>query len=168
MAASVIVVDYDPNWPVLFRALQRRIADALGSVAARIEHVGSTAVPNLAAKPILDIDVLLGSASDLPTAIERLANVGYTHQGDLGIAGREAFRAPAGDPAHNLYVCLTPTGKFHRHLLFRDYLRAHPDDAKAYGELKQALALRFRDDRSAYVDGKSEVVTEIIVRTNNG
>lgn len=168
MANPVIVVDYDPNWPLLFRTLQRRFSDALGRMAAAIEHVGSTSVPNLAAKPIVDIDVLLAAESELPAAIAKLAQIGYVHQGDLGILGREAFRTPVGDPPHNLYVCRTSNGEFQRHLLFRDYLRAHPKDAKAYGDLKKALALQFRDDRSAYVDGKSEFVAKILIRATGG
>ncbi|PYX88742.1 MAG: GrpB family protein, partial [Acidobacteria bacterium] len=89
MANPVIVLDYDPNWPELFRSLRKRIADALGNMAAAIEHVGSTAVPDLPAKPIIDIDVLLASETMLPTAVERLASLGYIHQGNLGIAERE-------------------------------------------------------------------------------
>src|ERR1700728_795636 len=107
MPTTVIVVEYDPSWPALFRFFRERLARALGSVAAAIEHVGSTAVPHLAAKPIIDIDVLLADEADLPAAIDRLANIGCVYQGDLGIPGREAFLAPAQDPPHHLYVCQT-------------------------------------------------------------
>src|SRR5260370_1727841 len=84
MANPVIVLDYDPNWPGLFQSLRKRIADALGDMAAAIEHVGSTAVPDLAAKPIIDIDVLLASETMLSAAIERLAGSGYIHRRNLG------------------------------------------------------------------------------------
>lgn len=164
MGNPVIVVEYDPNWPVLFQSLRGRIADALGSMAAAVEHVGSTAVPNLAAKPVIDIDVLLVSESELPAAIDRLANLGYVHQGNLGIPDREAFLAPTHDPPHHLYVCPPRSREFQRHLAFRDYLRAHPKEAKAYGDLKKTLALQFRDDRSAYISGKSDFVVERINR----
>jgi GrpB-like predicted nucleotidyltransferase (UPF0157 family) len=90
MPIPVIVVDYDPNWPRIFETLRQRIAEALGDAAAAIEHVGSTAVPGLAAKPIIDTDVLLASETLLPVAIERLASLGYVHQGNLGIQEREA------------------------------------------------------------------------------
>jgi GrpB-like predicted nucleotidyltransferase (UPF0157 family) len=164
MANPVIVLDYDPNWPELFQSLRKRIADALGNMAAAIEHVGSTAVPELAAKPIIDIDVLLASETMLPTAVERLASLGYIHQGNLGIAEREAFLAPANDPPHHLYVCPPCSAEFRRHMAFRDYLRAHPKDAKIYGDLKITLAERFREDRSAYNNAKSEFVTELTNR----
>jgi GrpB-like predicted nucleotidyltransferase (UPF0157 family) len=164
MANPVIVLDYDPNWPELFESLRKRIADALVDMAAAIEHVGSTAVPDLAAKSIIDIDVLLTSKPMLPKAIERLATLGYVHRGDLGIPGREAFFAPLNDPPHHLYVCPPGSAEFRRHIAFRDYLRAHPKDAKIYGDLKIALAERFRQDRSAYNTAKSEFVEELTSR----
>jgi GrpB-like predicted nucleotidyltransferase (UPF0157 family) len=164
MANPVIVLDYDPDWPRLFRSLRRRIGDALGDLAAAIEHVGSTAVPDLAAKPIIDIDVLLASETMLPAAIERLASLGYIHRGNLGIPEREAFLAPPNAPPHHLYVCPPCSAEFRRHMAFRDYLRTHPEDAKIYGDLKIALAERFREDRSAYITGKGEFVAELTSR----
>jgi len=155
----VIVVDYDPIWPVQFRSLRGRIASVLRLMAAAIEHVGSTSVIGLAAKPIIDIDVLLSSSSYLSSAISRLATLGYVHQGDLGIRGREAFRSPLGSVPHHLYVCPPHSNEFRRHMAFRNYLRTHSKDAAEYGELKRSLALRFRDDRDAYLAGKSEFVT---------
>jgi GrpB-like predicted nucleotidyltransferase (UPF0157 family) len=107
MVNPIIVVDYDPNWPELFLSFRKRIAGALGVMAAAIEHVGSTAVPGLAAKPIIDIDVLLVSEAMLPKAIERLSSLGYIYRGNLGISEREAFLPPANDPPHHLYACHT-------------------------------------------------------------
>jgi GrpB-like predicted nucleotidyltransferase (UPF0157 family) len=163
-AKLVIVRDYDPNWPVVFQSLRQRIAETLGDMASAIEHVGSTAVPNLAAKPIIDIDVLLASETMLPAAIERLAIVGYVHQGNLGVPQREAFLAPAGDPPHHLYVCPPRSAEFRRHLAFRNYLRAHPQDAKIYGDLKRALASQLREDRPGYINAKGEFVEELTSR----
>jgi GrpB-like predicted nucleotidyltransferase (UPF0157 family) len=162
MADSIIVENYDPSWPQLFQFLRSRIARTLGGMAAAIEHVGSTAVPNLAAKPIIDIDVLLTTDNQLPAAIDCLVKFGYVHQGNLGIQDREAFRAPVQDSLHHLYVCPPGSKAFGEHLAFRDYLRAHAKEAKAYADLKRALALQFRDDRSAYTAGKSAFVTEIV------
>jgi GrpB-like predicted nucleotidyltransferase (UPF0157 family) len=164
MANPIIVLDYDPNWPGLFQSLRKRIADTLGDRAAAIEHVGSTAVPGLAAKPIIDIDVLLASETMLTAAIERLASLGYVHRGNLGIPEREAFRAPANDPPHHLYVCTPRSAEFGRHIAFRDYLRAHPKEAKIYGDMKIALAERFREDRPAYNTAKTEFVAELTSR----
>lgn len=145
----LVVVAHDPAWPEVFRELATRVSAAVGDTTFAIEHVGSTAVLGLDAKPIIDLDVVLRSVDDLPTAIDRLASLGYAHEGDLGIPGREAFTTPPGLPPHHLYVCAAGSAELRRHLLFRDYLRTHPEDARAYGTFKQAAALRFPDDMAA-------------------
>ncbi len=164
MPDPVIIVEYDPRWPFLFEEIRATVAAALGDLVVTVEHVGSTAVPGLAAKPIIDLDVVIPSLSDMPAAIERLATLGYVHQGDLGITGREAFRAPHQDPKHHLYVCPLDSEELRRHRAFREYLLTHPDEATAYGALKKACALRFSDDRSAYVEAKGPFVAEILRR----
>ena len=157
----VVIVDYNALWPKQFETLRSRLANVLGSLALAIEHVGSTTVPGLAAKPIIDVDVLLRSPDDLPSAIAALASIGYLHRGDLGIPGREAFRAPAGDFRHHLYVCPNDA-EYQRHIAFRDHLRAHSEDASAYATLKRELAILFRDDREAYNNAKREFVESIL------
>jgi GrpB-like predicted nucleotidyltransferase (UPF0157 family) len=161
VATQIIVVGYDQSWPELFELCRRRLAGSVGNISAAIEPVGSTAVPGLAAKPIIDIDVLLAASELMPAAIERLAELGYRYQGNLGIAGREAFKASVTDLPHHLCVCPPGSREFQRHLAFRDYLRAHPVEAKAYGDLKMSLAEKFREDREAYVAGKTDFVTRI-------
>jgi GrpB-like predicted nucleotidyltransferase (UPF0157 family) len=99
-----------------------------------------------------------GVRGDVPRAIQRLAAVGYRHEGDLGIAGREAFIAPEHLPPHHLYVCVVNGRELRRHLAFRDYLRSHPDQAMLYANLKHELAERCGDNRTAYTDGKSEFI----------
>lgn len=165
VANAIIVVDYDPNWPSVYESLRKRIADVLADLTAAIEHVGSTAVPNLAAKPIIDIDVLLKSEEMMPAAIKRLASIGYIHLGNLGIADREAFCAPTGDPPHHLHVCPPRSAEFRRHLAFRNYLRTHPADAKIYGDLQWTLAERLRDECPAYLNAKSELVEALAGQT---
>lgn len=158
---SVVIVDYNPLWPEQFETLRSWLANVLGGLALTIEHVGSTAVPGLAAKPIIDIDVLLRSPDDLPHAIAALASIGYQHRGDLGIPGREAFRAPTGDLRHHLYVCPN-NAEYQRHITFRDHLRAQPREADAYAALKRELARKFREDREAYNNAKHEFVERIV------
>lgn len=160
----ITVVDYDPQWPAVFETLRAVIAGAIGDLALAIEHVGSTAVTGLAAKPIIDMDVLLRSASDFSLCVQRLTGIGYEHRGDLGIPEREAFAAPPSRPAHHLYVCPPESREFRRHVALRDYLRTHPADASAYGELKRSLAVRYRAERAAYADGKREFI-ESLLRT---
>ena len=161
---SVIVTDYDPQWPRIFEALRDRVLAALGELAVQIEHVGSTSVPGLAAKPIVDMDVVIASESNLSETISRLDAIGYKHQGDLGIAGREAFTQPSGLPEHHLYVCVNGADELRRHIAFRDYLRSHPDDARQYSEVKRAAAQQFGNDRLAYMEAKRQVVEAILSR----
>ncbi|MDP9364356.1 MAG: GrpB family protein [Chloroflexota bacterium] len=163
----VVLVDADPAWPGTFTRIRERVASALGDLTLAIDHVGSTAVPGLPAKPIVDVDVVVpvGGVSE---AIERLATLGYVHRGDLGVAGREAFARPPGTPPHHLYVCARDAPECRRHLVFRDYLRAHPDVALAYADLKKELARRFRDDRAAYSQAKSAFVEDVLRRAGAG
>jgi GrpB-like predicted nucleotidyltransferase (UPF0157 family) len=162
LADPVVIVDYDPSWPAAFQQLRERLAATLGQFAVAIEHVGSTAVPGLAAKPIIDLDVVIADRADLPAAIERLHPLGYLHEGDLGVPGREAFTTPAGTPAHHLYVCATGTPALDRHLAFRNALRADPALAGAYGDLKRNLAARLGRDRAGYTDAKSAFIEQVL------
>src|SRR5690242_8803522 len=159
----VRVVDYDDGWPSYFEELRARIWPAVSDVAIAIEHVGSTSVPGLAAKPIIDIDVIVpGSPSSVCAAVESLVRIGYEHQGNLGIAGREAFRRPPGSPPHHLYACVEGCTALRNHLIVRDCLRANPDIAREYGDLKKRLAREFPDDIDAYIAGKTELLCRVL------
>ncbi|HSM57491.1 MAG TPA: GrpB family protein, partial [Candidatus Sulfomarinibacteraceae bacterium] len=114
------------------------------------------------AKPIIDMSVVVLADEDVPRAIERLATIGYVHRGDLGVAGREAFYSPPQLPAHHLYVCHVGSLGLRNHLAVRDYLRANPDAARQYGELKQKLAARHPDDIDAYLAGKTDFILNIL------
>ncbi len=163
------IVDYDPQWPVQFAEIagRVRVAFADGPLIA-VEHVGSTAVIGLAAKPIIDIDVVIPSEDDLPDAIARLTTLGYVHQGDLGITGREAFQSPPVAPAHHLYLCVCDNAEYRRHVAFRDYLRVHWGAAQRYEALKRDLAARHRADRRAYSEAKREFIEAILEKAQAG
>jgi GrpB-like predicted nucleotidyltransferase (UPF0157 family) len=169
-AEPVVVAPYDPAWPATFARIRERIAPALGELAVGIEHVGSTAVPGLDAKPIVDLDVVVRPEQDLAVVVERLAALGYEHLGDLGILEREAFRAPAGDdlPRHHLYVCPAGSAALSAHLILRDELRADPETASEYGALKRDLAARYHADRDAYTEGKTHFITAVLLRVRDG
>lgn len=162
-AEPVVVVPYDTAWPAAFERLRDRIAPALGELAVGIEHVGSTAVPGLDAKPIIDVDVVIHHAEDFAEVARRLGELGYAHLGDLGIVGREAFRATAGPPRHHLYVCAAGGAALRAHLTLRDALRADPRLAASYAALKRELAERFRDDRDSYAEGKTAFITSVLL-----
>jgi len=165
LADPVIIEEYDPRWPHLFEMLRLRIATALNELAISIEHVGSTAVPGLAAKPVIDIDVLLRSSTDLPAVIRKLADLGYEHRVELGVRGRDAFRAKSDTVQHHLYVCPPSSAEYKRHIAFRNYLRTHAADANTYAVLKRELASRFGNDREGYNQAKSEFVQWILQRS---
>ncbi|MFZ0218173.1 MAG: GrpB family protein [Candidatus Dormiibacterota bacterium] len=162
MPGGPTVVDYDPRWPDVFERLRRPIASALAGLRADVEHVGSTAVPGLAAKPIIDIDVVVSEIRRLQQVIARLEGVGYRHQGDLGLAGREAFAAPPDLPEHHLYAVVRGNDAHQNHVLLRDHLRSHPDAAQRYAARKRELADVLAHDRTAYGEAKAGIVTELL------
>ena len=154
----IVIVDYDPAWPLEFERLRDHAGAAVGDLAVAIEHIGSTAVPGLAAKPVIDL-VIVVEADDLQCAIERLSAVGYVHRGNLGVEGREAFGVPEGERHHHLYVSPTDSEELRAQLAFRDRLRENRALATEYEALKRELATRFRDDRMGYTDAKTDFVT---------
>ena len=158
----VLVEAYDPAWPLQFEPLRAGIQAAVGDAAIAIEHVGSTSVPGLAAKPIIDIDLIVPSRADMAAAIERLAGIGYLHVGDLGIEDREAFEPPPGSPPHHLYACVRGCVALENHLKVRDYLRAHPSAAQAYGELKLWLAQQYPYEPFRYSMGKTDFLLTVL------
>ena len=158
---TIVVVDYDSTWPKAFEQLRSNIWPAVADFALAVEHVGSTSVPGLAAKPVIDISAVVSNEADVSVAIERLATLGYVHRGNLGVEGREAFDSPHALPAHHLYVCPSDSLALVNHLKLRDHLRANPSAAKEYGELKRRLAAQFPHDIDRYIDGK----TDFILRT---
>lgn len=175
----VEIVEYDPQWPLFFDALHAALESVLNPpasapLALTIQHVGSTAVPGLAAKPIIDLDVVIESERVLPDVVARLHGPGYRHQGDQGIPGREALARKGEDvprdgsgrvwPVHHLYVCAQDSRELARHLALRDYLRADDAAARAYGDLKRGLARQFASDREAYTQAKTRFIEDIYRR----
>ncbi|WP_312099803.1 GrpB family protein, partial [Corynebacterium dentalis] len=130
---GIPVVAYSPEWAEQYEAIADELAAALHGIAIdAIEHVGSTSVPGLPAKPILDIDVIVQREA-MATAKAALERAGYVHCGDLGVTDREAFTAPNENPPRNVYLCVANTLHVRNHLAVRDALRAHPDLRDRYG-----------------------------------
>ncbi len=159
MPDPIVVVTYDPEWPAIFELLAGRADAALGDLTHKIEHIGSTSVAGLAAKPIIDLVVIV-APDDVADAIARLVSIGYEHQGSLGVDGREAFAALEGDPPHHLYLSPTDSEELRAQLAFRDRLRSNADLATRYETLKRQLAVQFRNDRMGYTDAKTAFVVE--------
>jgi len=163
---KVVVLPYDPNWKTAFERIRQELENILGDLALRIEHVGSTSVEGLCAKPIIDIDIVISDYSVFDSVIDRLALLGYTHEGDLGIKGREAFKY-TNKPhlqKHHLYVCPQDSQELRRHVTFRDYLRSHPDAAEKYGEIKKTAARLFPEDIDGYMAHKAHCIEELYRR----
>jgi GrpB-like predicted nucleotidyltransferase (UPF0157 family) len=159
------VVPYDERWPAWFDEIRTVLRELLGGLSCEIEHVGSTAVPGLAAKPIIDVDVdvVVPTPNQVPAAVAALVAGGYGHQGDLGITGREAFGLPTRVAHyHHLYVVVAGNKAHRDHVVLRDRLRADPQALARYARRKRELAPLLLTDRSAYVDGKSALIAELL------
>ncbi|MEE8347632.1 MAG: GrpB family protein [Dehalococcoidia bacterium] len=158
-AEPVQVVDYDPAWPAAYERERGLIADALGDLMLGIEHVGSTAVSGLGAKPVIDIMIAVSDLADGEKCVRPLEGLGYEYKGEFGIPGRLYFRRfTEGRRSRQIHMVEVGSDFWERHLLFRDYLRAHAQDARRYYELKLRLAAQFRDDRVGYTEAKTEFI----------
>ena len=166
MAREVTVVEYDPAWPDAFRAEADVLLARFEPGAARVEHIGSTAVPGLGAKPIIDIMLGAGGLRDIERAIPSIESLGYVYVPELEaeMPERRFFRKDTnGCRSHHLHGVRFDGVFWQDHLLFRDYLRSHPDVAGAYHDLKRRLASRFRSDPHAYTYGKNPFIEEVLV-----
>jgi GrpB-like predicted nucleotidyltransferase (UPF0157 family) len=159
---QVTVVPYDPRWPAAFERAAREVREALGESLLAIHHIGSTSIPGIHAKPIID---MLAVASDLlrvDECAERMRGIGYEAKGEFGIGGRRYFRRdnPAGVRTEHVHAFAAESPHVRRHLAFRDFLRAHAELAQEYSHLKQRLAAAHPFDIEAYMDGKEAFIRQ--------
>jgi GrpB-like predicted nucleotidyltransferase (UPF0157 family) len=166
------IIDYDPSWPITFGALRDVLLRNVQGLIVKIEHVGSTSVHGLAAKPIIDIDVVMPGKSVLPQIIQQLKKLGYEYESNLGIDDRHAFARTSiytpNDgrntvwPRHHLYCCTEGSFSLTNHLLFRNYLRRHPEKSAQYGNLKKQLALQYPFMPDEYVKNKTHFIVNTL------
>ena len=161
--AKVIVLPYDAAWASAFENIKQELEAALGGLCLGIEHVGSTAVEGLSAKPCIDIDVVIRDYTVFDEAVRALADIGYIHEGDLGIPDREAFcySGKAHLLAHHLYVCPRNSRELRRHITFRDFLRSHPEAVRLYSQVKERAAQLYPEDIGGYMAYKSSCIEEL-------
>ena len=159
----VVVLPYDAGWERDFSEIRIELQAALGELALAIEHVGSTSVPGLSAKPIIDIDVVIRDYAAFGAVVSALKAIGYHHEGDLGIAGREAFgyEGKSHLRKHHLYVCPQDSPELKRHIAFRNYLRDHPDAAREYSRIKAEGAALHPHDIDGYIAHKSPFIESV-------
>ena len=164
---DIVLVPYDPQWPRLFEQEAARVRDLLGELVTRIEHIGSTAVPGLPAKPIIDLLVGVRSLDEAKQrAVPLLEAVGYSYWRDNPNKERMFLvkgLPPNGPRTHHLHM-VEPASDSWERLLFRDYLRAHADEAQRYATLKHDLVAQFPEDREGYTDGKSKYIAGVMAK----
>ena len=161
MTDPVVILDYDPRWADIFAEEKARMLQVLAGLDATVEHVGSTSVPGMPAKPIIDIMVTVRDSATAERSIGLLATIGYDYRGETGVHGR--FYFAKGHP-HGYHLHMYPCGhpEIARLLLFRDYLRNSSEAAHKYSEIKRALSEKLRDDREAYAEAKSTFIKSIV------
>ena len=159
----VIVLPYDESWKSDFAKIKKELEAAIGDLILGIEHIGSTSVEGMSAKPCIDIDVVIKDYSVFGAVVRKLETIGYIHEGDLGIKDREAFKYSVKPhlQTHHLYVCPQDSDELHRHITFRDYLRSNTDAVEKYSAVKETAARLFPDSIDRYIEYKSPCIDEL-------
>jgi GrpB-like predicted nucleotidyltransferase (UPF0157 family) len=160
---KVEVVPHDPKWRDAFAIESKSVANALGENVVTIYHIGSTAIPNIYAKPIIDLLVEVKNITDVDRQSSAMESLGYEVMGEFGIDGRRYFRKDnrEGTRTHQVHTFESGSPQVERHLAFRDYMMAHPEDAQRYSELKRKLAREYPTNIDAYMDGKDGFIQEM-------
>lgn len=162
MAQYVTVVDYDANWPLLYQRERQKIADVLQGNCIALYHIGSTSVPGLAAKPVIDIMAAVKSLEKTDEKAAEFEKLGYEYMGEFGIKGRRYLRKGGDRRTHQIHIFgVDNIGDIVRHLAFRDYLRKNAEEAERYAALKKQLAERYPRDIEAYCRGKEDYVAAV-------
>ncbi len=170
-----LVEKYNPEWTKWFEEIKAFLGEKISQTCIRIEHVGSTSVPGMTAKPIIDL-ILVIESQDFGELKELLAERGYYHEGDQGIKDREVFKLKDTSiisliPRHHLYVCPEHSAELKKEIAFREFLRRSKEYAERLSELKWSLAEAFNNDREAYMEGKAALcreITEIALEHSKG
>jgi GrpB-like predicted nucleotidyltransferase (UPF0157 family) len=165
-AEPVIIVSYDPQWPQCFELLAGDLRGALQSKALRIDHIGSTSIPGLASKPVIDIQVSVAALEPVDAYGRALRSLGYVFRADNTDLSKRYFREKPGTRRTHIHVRLVGSWGEQLNLLFRDYLRLHEQDASQYAQVKIELAERYRNERIKYVAAKAEFIWEILMKAN--
>ncbi|HIQ93499.1 MAG TPA: GrpB family protein [Candidatus Copromonas avistercoris] len=162
MPQHITVLNYDPEWPLKYERERKAIAEILDGNGISIYHIGSTSVPGLAAKPIIDMMAVVRSLEKVDDARGKFSELGYEYLGEFGIAGRRYFRKGGDERTHQIHIFQADDwNNIERHLAFRDYMRTHEKERAEYAKIKTALAQRFPYDIDGYCDGKDAFVREM-------
>lgn len=169
---KIVVEEYNPQWAIEFEKLKEVYLKHLKHLDVDVQHVGSTSVPGLAAKPIIDMDIITDKEENVEIIINTLSNLGYIHLGEMGIKGRQAFKRASSEVPyddnvslwcqHHLYVCVRGCASLENHLKLREYLKKNPEAALEYGNLKKRLSKKHEYDIDTYVEEKTPFITRIL------
>ena len=160
-AGTIELVPYSPQWETLFQEERNRLTALLGQDVLDIQHIGSTAIAGMVAKPIIDIAIAVITFEAGVQCVERIESLGYIYRGEHGIPGRHYFIK--GNPrTHHLHMVEIDSDDWRDNLLFRDYLHSHPDTAERYAALKQELAAKYATDRRAYTESEAPFIQEAL------
>lgn len=157
----VEVLPPNKNWPTDFLSEREKLRGVLGDVAIQIHHIGSTAIPNIYAKPVIDLLVEVTNVQEVDAYNKQMAQLGYMAHGENGIENRRYFSKGGDHRTHHVHIFERGNPEITRHIAFRDYLIAHPDQAIAYSELKRQLAVAHREDMEQYIAGKHDFIQQI-------
>jgi len=159
----VILKDYNKEWSKLFDKEAKLISSLISNYLVDIQHIGSTAIPGIVAKPIIDIAIAIADLSNIKKVITILEKGGYEYRGEQGVPDRHLFvKGNEECRTHHIHVMVNTSYEWKKHILFRDYLRKHHSEAKQYSKLKKMLATEFEFDREKYTNGKEEFILGII------
>jgi len=158
---TIEVVPYDLNWIRKYLYEAEKIKKIIADELVRIHHIGSTAIPGISAKPVIDILVEVKNIENVDNYNEKVKEMGYIPKGEYGIEGRRFFLKGEINRTHHIHVFQVGNSEIIRHLNFRDYMIYHPEEAKAYSEIKKELAIKFRHDIDGYCNGKNDFIKEI-------
>lgn len=159
----IYMVPHDPKWQQEFKQEAKQLTTALGNNVVAVHHIGSTAIPTIYAKPVIDLLLVVQDIAALDEKQPLMEAIGYVALGELGISGQRYFRRDNqfGDRTHQVHAYENGSPQIQRHLAFRDYMLAHPDAAQAYSALKRELAAKYPNDIESYMDGKDEFIRDI-------
>ncbi|MEN1969081.1 GrpB family protein [Lentibacillus sp. N15] len=158
---QVKITPYNEDWPTKFTKEANILEEIFGSEIVDIHHIGSTSIMGLKAKPIIDIMPVVKDINNVALFNDAMKQIGYEVKGENGLPGRRYFQKGGDNRTHHVHIYERDHPDIKRHLAFRDYLRMHPDVAKQYGDLKEALTQRFPHDIASYIKGKEQLVLTI-------
>lgn len=163
--AKVVVLPYNKQWKDDFEQIKSEIVNVISDLIIGVEHVGSTSVEGMSAKPCIDIDVIIKDYSVFDTIVSKLEMIGYIYEGNFGIEDREAFKYlnMSHLRTHHLYVCPQESEELYRHITFRDFLRNNVDAVKKYSSVKETAARLFPNDIEKYMEYKSPCIEELYI-----